>query len=101
MKVVSDQYVFYGNGKDYTNPAKFKYNEVLHSTNIYKKAIKAKDRNLLGEYYKYVDQMTERMKVAINEFGIKSNYDLIVNCPMDNAVDITEEIRKTFKDDIN
>ena len=99
MKNISEQYVFYGNGKDYTNPAKFRYNEVLKSTKIYEKAVRAKDRNSLTEYYKYVDQMTERMKVAINEVGCKSIYDLIVNCPMDNAVDITEKIRKTFKDD--
>lgn len=99
MKRLSEQYVFYGICENFKNPAKFRYNEVLKDTNLFRKATKAKDRSLMGEYFALVDAMTERMKVAINEFGKDNEFDVITNYSLDDATDVTNEIKKYFKDD--
>jgi hypothetical protein len=99
MKRLSEQYVFYGICENFKNPAKFRYNEVFKDTNILRKAMKAKKENLMGKYYAYVDSINERMKMAITKFGTEHEYDVITNYSLNEATDVTDELKKYFKDD--
>lgn len=94
---VNTDKVYYGNPKNYTNPAQLDLNKVLHATKEYQRIKKEKIKSDNPLYWILLQKANERVQTAIKKVAQEKKYDLVgelgyITDNKDPIPDITEQV---------